>query len=489
MKHVFFMMLVILYVAPIISQKTVAYSDIALKSKRDAVPLVNNQSNELSLFIADRKKLFLKKYNQEFKLSKEQVFKRPTSNLKNIIEGVYGLENQYLFLLSNNSKKRFELLKVDAQQNSVTSIRDYLNYNEDEYLQTFKIKNQIYVMTIGKNQSYLNIHKINTNGSLEKRKYDLSSEEFFYKKNKKISLYKALLREEDNAINPVLPNILAPKRLELEYIESDISISIEKASKKNKLFVEDDKIILLLDQSNLYSQIVTLDLNSTNYKVDNIKKPFLSEYGLTESNSFISKNQLYQLAVSNKYMKFTVTDISSKKLIKKIHLAQKDSITFKNTPIIQEGGEFNNYREMEKTSKFLRKLSLGSVGVSVYHSNDSIQVMLGGIEHMHGMDGGFSQVVTVDLGSTGVTYTYVPPLLESYRSYAGSKSTYIKCLFDENWSHIPGEMPTNGFDKIEEIKKQILDENTETIFRFGDHLIYGYYYPKQRKYFLKKFDN
>ncbi|MEW7289214.1 hypothetical protein [Aquimarina sp. 2304DJ70-9] len=493
MKHVFFMMLVILYTTPIISQKTVAYSDLELKSKRESVPLVNNQSNELSLFIADRKKIFLKKYDQEFKILEEQSFNRPKSNLKKIIEAAWSAENQYIFLLSNSSNKRFELLKIDAQEKNVKSIQDYLNFNDDEYLLAFKNKNQIYVMTIGKNKSNLNIHKINTNGSLEKIKYNLSNEEFFDKKSKKVSLYEALLyQKENNVINPGLSDIIGSKHLELEYIESNIPNSIEKASKKSKLFVEDDKIMLLLDQSNLYSQIITLDLNSSNFKIDNIKKAILSDYGVTKTNSFISKNQLYQLVASKENMQFMVTDISTKESIKEIHITQKDSITFKNTPIIQEGGTYDNYREMEKTAKFLRKLALGSVGVSIYHSNGNVQVTLGSIKDYPPVRvyDNFTQVGFTSVpGSTSVPYTFAPPVFYSYYSYAGSKSTHIKCLFDENWTHIPGEMPTNGFDDIKETKKQILDENTETIFKFGNHLIYGYYYPKQRKYFLKKFDN
>ncbi len=464
----------ILFAIPSFSQKTVAVSNIALKNKREAIPVINAEGNELSLFITDRKNIYLKKYNESFKLIGEEVFERPKLQLKNIVEAVTTSENEYIFLLSDSFKKNFGVLKINSQQKTLEIITDSLMFSGDKYVITLKNNNEIYVITIKENQSNFGIHKINANGSLTSLQYDLTNEDFFNRKNEKVSLYKALLHRI---------NSIDPGRLGLEYIETDIPNSLEKTSKKAKLFVDGKKIKLLLDQSSKFSQIVTLNLDSIDYEVNNIKKVDVSDYRSIKSNSFISKNNLYQLIASKERLKFAVIDISSKKVLKEIHLNQDDSIIFKNTPIVQEGGVYVNHREMEKTKKFLRKITASNVGVSVYHSKDSIQITLGGLKEYKGAVGapGFGPGV----GPMG----FATPTFFAFSSYAGSKSTYIKCLFDKNLTHISGDIPSNGFDKIDALKKEILDENTETIFKFNNYLIYGYHYPKHYSYYLRKFED
>ncbi len=478
MKKIAFSVLLLLYTLSIFSQKTVAVtSNMELKNKREAVPIINTKTNDLSLFITDRKKIYHKKYNDEFELIDEETFDRPKSLLKNIKKAINTSENEYIFLLSNNQHKSFGLLKINSGEKSIKILTDSIKFNTDKYLLTIKNNNQIYVITIKENQSDLNIHKINADGSLKSMRYKLANEDFFDKQNNKVSLYEALLNRV---------NYLDPGRLALEYIDTSIPNSLEKTSKKTKLFVDGNKIMLLLDQSVKFSQIITIDLDSNSYKVDTIKKVVLSNYTYVRSNSFIFENNLYQLVASKDRMKFSITNISSKKVLKEIHLNQNDSITFKNAPIVQEGGTYTDYREMEKTQKFLRKIAVADVGVSVYKSNDNLQITLGGIKELKGapMGPGFGPA-----GSIGTFMNFSTHTFYAFYSYVRSKSTYIKCLFDKNLSHISGEIRSNGFDRIKAFKKEILDENTETIFKFNNRLIYGYYYPKHHAYYLRKFED
>ncbi|MCK8523762.1 hypothetical protein M0D21_19425 [Aquimarina sp. D1M17] len=459
---------------PLLAQKIVAFSDIELKKNRDVVPITNVESNKLSLFISDKKNIYLKNYNQKFELINETTFPRPKSKLKNIIEGVNSSENEYIFLLNNEISKKFGLLKINSSEKTVNIIEN-LAVNYDQYILTFKYRNQIYVATIEKDTSKLFIHKLENDGSMQSIEYDLSDEIFYNKKNKEVSLYEALLHKV---------NALDPGKLKIDYIEASIPNSLEKTSSPAKLFISKNKAHIVLDKGQKLSQIITLSLDSSIAEVDNFKKVELSNDNGIKSNSFISKGNLYQLIASKERMKFMITDISSKELIKEIQLTQNDPINFKNTPIIQEGGSYTNYREMEKTRKFLRKITSANVSVSVYHRNDSTEITLGGIKEYIAL----SSPGLTGFNFPGLNLVYETPFFSAYKSYESSKSTYIKCLFDNDFKHIQGEVQKNAFDKIKGLRDQIFDENTETIFRFNNQLIYGYHYPKHHKYYLRTYE-
>ena len=81
-------------------------------------------------------------------------------------------------------------------------------------------------------------------------------------------------------------------------------------------------------------------------------------------------------------MIFRVKNLNDKKNIKEITLKKEDSIIFKNGPIIQEknvSSFSSNKRKLEKTAKFLRKVSLSNAGITAIESNSKLQFKLEGI--------------------------------------------------------------------------------------------------------------
>lgn len=196
-------------------------------------------------------------------------------------------------------------------------------------------------------------------------------------------------------------------------------------------------------------------------------------------------------------MKFTIKDFSSKELLKEIVLKKEDSITFKNTPIVQESPSAfsgKRIRKMEQTSKFLRKISAGDIGISAYKKNNQYRITLGSKKEiarggaMMPM-GGFGGIPLGGFGPLSVGFN---PTFFAYGGYSSTKTTRIDCLFDNKFEHVPGDVPDNIFDKIKAFEDTFEDNYFEklelrNLFWHGDKLYFGYISTKDRNYHLVEF--
>jgi len=185
-------------------------------------------------------------------------------------------------------------------------------------------------------------------------------------------------------------------------------------------------------------------------------------------------------------MLFSVTSLDGKKELKNILINKDEEINFKNTPIIQEGGTYKSYRELDKTSKFLRRLGRENIGIAVTKSKNDYIVTIGAkVDIPSGgmMMSGFGMPLAT-AGAFTVTFN---PTSFAYSSYSGTKATRIKCLFDYDFNHIDGNIPENVFDRIRNMSDEIKNKDAETVFKLNNHYVWGFYDKKTDKYILYQF--
>ena len=184
----------------------------------------------------------------------------------------------------------------------------------------------------------------------------------------------------------------------------------------------------------------------------------------------------------------TVTHLESEQAVKKITLNKEETIGFKNTPIIQEGGAYAKYREMEKTTKFLRKISQGDLGVSVYKLFDDYVITLGSTKEVATGGGfapiGFGAFPVATAGAVTVTFN---PTFYAYGGYSSTKAVRIECLFDNDLNHLEGEISLNVFDVIDDHAEKLPSVEVETVFKLDNQHIWGYYSKKANQYLLYQF--
>ena len=268
-------------------------------------------------------------------------------------------------------------------------------------------------------------------------------------------------------------------------------------SKPNKVYGHQEKLVLTFDHQLGTTEIVTIDPNSMTADFRVIKKPELSKTDPyhQSSNSFLFENRFFQINVNADEMIATVLNYSDEEVVQKFHALKEGEISFKNTPIMQEGGSTiyaKEERELSKTKQFLRKVAELDAGISAYKTREGVQVTMGGLQQYTATTGGFSPMG----GAPGISTPYgtVPgaspnPTYHSYGTYTMTKSVHFKSLLNPiDFSFQSGEIPQNGFDKIQAFKKKN-DSNTvaETIFKTGDVYVLGYYEKKGKKYLMYKF--
>ncbi len=286
--------------------------------------------------------------------------------------------------------------------------------------------------------------------------------------------------------------------------------SIQTAVRINKLYINKEDVTITLDKNRFYTQILTLNLNTGLYRFTKIKKPLFSISKMKKrANSFIVDNFIFITSASKDSLIVNIHNIKSRNLIKKISSEGNKSIPFKNTAIIQEGGTFNENRELEKTKKFLRKISNSNIAIVALKKSNGYEITIGSKKESSNPIVVLATVAAVYVGfNTGALFNNFMSDNFNFSSYSNdfslnTKTIHIKSLFDHNFNHLKGKIKKNNYDKIFNFlklkeKKEIdgiYSNNTEepkkaiNIFNLKNATVLGFYSSKLKKYYFYKFTN
>ncbi len=439
---------------------------------RDIYPLVTE--NSMAVFIDDKKTINGYLYD----LNKNQIGKFSSKGLPNRYNEIMGQTikgKQYKLFLKNSNGNKFGTILFDFEKNTSIEKQIDLGWRSESFLQTYSSGENFYLMSYNSSTSSIKIRTISHDGKTKTKEVNFKDFEFKNHRNKETSFYRVLYKK--TGIND---------NLKVVKVDNNIPNSIELVSEASKMYEKENGFILTLDKS-VYTYIIEFKTPSLEFTIKKIAKPVVGT--LFKSNSFIQDDKIYQISATDKKMVFVVKSLISNKKLKEFILHKNDSITFKNTPIIQEGAMYNNYREMEKTSKFLRKIASAKIGISVRPIANGSEITMGGTKELTGgapmIMPGFGGIPIASFGAITMSFN---PVQYAYSSYSSSVSTRIKGLFDKNYNHIDGTIQTNVFDKIkEEIELRSIGK-LERVFTLGDKIILGLYYSKNDTFYLMKFD-
>ena len=128
-------------------------------------------------------------------------------------------------------------------------------------------------------------------------------------------------------------------------------------------------------------------------------------------------------------------------------------------------------------------------GISVYKNKNKYNITIGGTRPQGRgeplMMPGFSAIPSAGYSVISTSFN---PTFYAYGMYSSTGSTRIKCLFDEEFNHIVGEIEDNIFDRIEDYKESIDRFKTESITYIDKKVILGYWNPNQEKYIFMSFE-
>jgi len=476
-KKLFFIFITCLSLSSFAQYETITFTNSLKKTTtilKDAVPVVNQKNGDVSLFLIDSKKIYGYLFDSNFDIKQEISSEKRSRKYKKIIGYSISENNDYRLFLTTLKDDKFATINFSYDNNSSTLKELDLKLTNEAFLQTVVFDNTFHLISIIKGTSILVLYTFNNAGGFEKNMIDLTNQKFINRKDETTNLYK----------------LLAGRNVEIHKIEENNPNAIELTSEYTKMYLRKNQVVFTIDENKNFTQIITIDLTANSATVKQIEKPFLAvKKAIKKTNSYLFGDNIFMIAATSTQLSFVIQDYKNGKQIKKYFVTSKDTISFKNTPIIQTGGYYDGYREMEKTKKFLRKITKDNIGVSVYQNQNDYHITLGG-NNTYSTGGGGGMMMMggfggVPLGSFGAVNVFMNPTFFAYDSYTNTKSTHITGLFDKNFNHLKGELQDNVFDKIDQFKDDFnTSTNGETIFRYKDYYIYGHYTFSKKDYSL-----
>ncbi|CAM1356585.1 hypothetical protein [Tenacibaculum halocynthiae] len=494
------------------------------KPIKKSFSIFNNYNENISTFLIGHKTIYSYLLNKNFKVKQKLTLKNIKRNYSVFIGKIYDEYNNYTLIFSNNKRNKFALIKFSFSTKETVLIEDKFNTKGFRFLQSVNKGNTSHLLFLDEKSSNIVSRNYSINGKKTSTLFNFEKERFLINQAKKTSLKKLLIdytnpnyREVKNIgyeltkINDTpYKNKTVDKFFSTTTKRSQIPpTSLELTSRINKIYVNQDNVIITLDKNRFYTQILTLNLNDGNYSLEKIKKPLFNKSNMYKrSNSFIYNHFIFIVTSTKDALVFSIHNLKNKKLLKKIIVKSNEIIKFKNSPILQEGGAFKKYRNLEKTSGFLRKISESNIGIGVVKNNDGYEIVIGSEKQF--VKGSSTISIILAMGLTGVhanrLYTdgFSRTNLNSFTNYLTTKSVRIHCLFDNNFNNKAGEIEVNLYDKITNfIKPKLTNDNdgiysmnsektkvlqTFDVFKISDTTIVGLYFPYRNKYSFYKFN-
>jgi len=464
MKKLLFTVFVLHLSMAIFGQTLISSHPLQLRNSRNNHQLLNavNSKNQVFAFATDKEKLTALKYNQALFFSDSITTNRPDRDYELMVG--YSFEdsgNPCLYWASRDFKKMHSI-SFDFENRTNKTENFQFTFPDESILNTFSENNSFYILTLPKKQDKLKIYVLR-NGEMDEKSLDFSTYKFT-DENGKVKTFNELINENG-----------------LEMIDTKALNPLFKTVGKSKMYVDGSKAVLTFD-SNTQTQLLQIDLNTFAISQQIIPQSVLVNQ-VGKSNSYFHQDKLYQLKTNEEELAITAVDLKSGQLIKKYYADTNDTISFRNSPLLSQTGNQSG-RALKNTKKFLQRLKLSDVGISVYKTPTDIMLTVGGVRNVAstgnvilGITAGAAMVATGSGSDFGLLF-----------DDGNLQSTYFEALFDDKFEHQNVAQQGLAVDFL----SQFLNENDVTLqsfFAFKDYYILSYYDSKKKEYVMRKFED
>ncbi|PQJ79904.1 hypothetical protein [Polaribacter porphyrae] len=471
MKKIFGTLIILFFSIQVFSQQTLLSFKNDLKTTssniKDVIPIVNEKNGEIVYILADAKNVYAYKINSKFEVVDRLTSEEKSRKFKILIGYDIDVNDDYTIFLTNKKKEKFLIVRFSFESKQVIS-KEFDIENTESFVQTTTINNQFYLLCSSKQKNELYAY---TFKDFNKKKNIISTDKlvFLDKLKKRKTANKMLIFSG-----------------EIRKFEENIPNTIEITSSKYKMYERGHEVVFSFNTDDSFTQLLIIDLINFKASTKYFKNPLNKIKNTSKKgNSYLNGDNLFTFSVSKKEFSLKIFNFSSEEEIKTYSAVKEGVISFKNTPIIQEGGIYNNYRELEKTKKFLRKIYAGNIGVSVKKYNKFYHVTLGGYVVQRSNAGMMMPFGGLPIASIGSATIFFNPAQIAFNSFGNNKATRIECLFDEEFNHKKGEIPENAFDKMQDFVSD--SDKGGTVFKYKDFYIKTEYRSFSKDLVFKKF--
>jgi hypothetical protein len=246
-----------------------------------------------------------------------------------------------------------------------------------------------------------------------------------------------------------------------------------KVSSKTKMYPLKDRIILTLDHDRRKTQLFDINLNTLDIQEKNYSQP-LSEKPVKSSNSFYQDNTLFQVSANQNEFLLDIKNLNSDETIKSIRVSKKDTIRFKNSPLLFQKDNIKP-KELKNTARFLQQLAVSNIGLSVFKNKKNLYITIGGINEYYN---------TWSYNSTDEFGNFYPDVDGGNMH---SESVFFESILNKKFETTTQEQQPLAKDKIYYFIDNHKEVSFESILKFKNYYILSYYDSLAKQYVMRKF--
>jgi hypothetical protein len=365
-----------------------------------------------------------------------------------------------------------------------TKIHHTLDFYE-HVLKTVQTKDSVYILTVFQNKNELNIYSLNKT-FLKGYHYNIPFNQFIHRLNKQNELL--------NDPGELYYNI--------DYIDYTVEQNVKSTRAPKKLYYHEGTFAFVFDENN-QTDVIEVNTSTRKVLVKNYETKSLVNYDNKHINSFFKYPHLYQLTTSTHRFDVIVWDVEKNAIIKHHSIHSKDTITFKNGNIIEEG-VVSNQHIGENTSTFLRRLNEGYPAIALSQKDSLNIIEIGTFDQIPvassspNMSVGMGYGMGMGMGyGMGPSYMGVPQSVEypigqydgfpGYYPYQnitlGIRSTYFHALYNPyTLETIEGIPPISFRERLSSFENKYFKEDLPEwvhIAHLGKELVVTYYDRKK----------
>ena len=446
--------LLLMYKSVLLSQTVLASYPLEFKrydQKNTILNVEDTTTHDVFVFAANTQSLTILKYNSALFLKDEFTLSITNLEDKSIIGYSFSEDgNPTLYWASNDFTDLF-VIKYYLETKTQKVLKFKFPSSSEYVVAKFQNNNLFYLLSKDITQNALTTY-VFKNGIVEERVFDFSNFTF-QNKRAQAQTFTQIIKE--NPIIKIDPNDYTP---------------LDKASRKSKIYLENDRLILTLDHNPKETQIFELNLDSNDITEKKIIQADIKSPRKI-SNSFYYEKKLYQVNASDSELLLDIKKYDSGELIKNIRVTKEDTIRFKTSPLfIQQGGD-RRPRELKNTKKFLQHLAGLDIGISVYDSGENTFMTLGGTPK-----------------ATGAYYTvFNDAFAWDYLPIYNDETVFFESALNDASEFVPKNPQPLALDNLYYYLEKSKKASLENILKYQDYYILGYYDSGLKQYIMRKF--
>jgi hypothetical protein len=435
---------------------------IKLQKSSDYFQLFNaeNTQKDYFVFIADKEKVTVLKYNSALFFKDSLSVSRPNRSLEFMVGVTFTKDGEPNLYWSSKNYETSNIVNFDFENRVISDLIYTNDFLRHKIIDSFVANNTLNIVSVTP-ENTLKFTNFSNNG---KNDYNVS-------------------------INPEQSSNLKPDADLVVNAILDKGIAVIQTNQYTPLFVTTAKVKRYLQNE---SYIVSFDsafsttLFTVNLQDYSSKKELYSYEKLNKdagSNSFLHQDILYQLTANSESISLVGIDLKTKNTLGKYQATSKQEIDFKNSPLYMQT-ENRKARVFRNTSKFLSNIDLQNLGLSVYSSPNYNLFTIGGIKEVPS-SGGLALAIGMGVGGlmSGSDVMVGSDLMNT-----NTQNIYFESLFDENFKHIKPAFQPLYIDQM----GNFLNDNriaVQNIFPYKNYVILNYYDSKTNEFVMRKFED